>query len=132
MENSTTKCLLNTEAEHPLTGSMATYREEGLGSAHKECVLATVTSTRMAIQELLAAKEQLWVCAGCRSSYDHQAMLSSILACTDCGETQEWTLQVYCDMWIRGLLIKGMLGYDRERDTTTGGTLVWNTLTTGK
>jgi hypothetical protein len=117
MENSTTKCLVDSEAEHPLTGSMTTYREEGLGAAHKECVLATVTSARMAIQELLAAKEQLWVCAGCRSNYDHQAMLSSILACTDCGETQEWTLQAYCDMWVRGLLIKGMLGYDRERTT---------------
>ena len=60
----------------------------------------------------------MWVCAGCRSSYDLQAMLSSTLACTDCRETQEWTLQVYCDMWIRGILIKGMMGYNRERDTT--------------
>ena len=70
----------------------------------------------MAIQELLAAREQLWICAGCRVNYDHKAMSSNTLACADCGESQEWTLQIYCDMWIRGLLIKGMMGYNRERD----------------
>ena len=100
MENSTNKCLINPEGEHPLTGSMTTFREEGLGAVHKECVLAMVTSVRMAIQVLLADKEHLWVCALCRPNYDHRAMPSSILACTDCGETHEWTLQVYCDMWI--------------------------------
>ena len=57
MDNSTSKCLINQEGEHPLTGSMTTYREEGLGAAHKECVTSMVTSTRMAIQELLAARE---------------------------------------------------------------------------
>ena len=116
MDNSTSKCLINQEGEHPLTGSMTTYREEGLGAAHKECVIAMVASTRMAIQELLAAKEQLWICAGCRVNYDHQAMSSNIQTCADCGESQEWTLQIYCDMWIRGLLQKGMQGYDREMD----------------
>jgi hypothetical protein len=78
-----------------------------------------VTSARVSIQELLMAKEQLWVSGGCRSNYEHKAMRSTILACTDCGETQEWTLQIYCTAWIKGLLIKGMLSYDKERDTKT-------------
>ena len=101
---------------HTLTGTLTTFREEGLGGEHKECFLASVRSAVAAIQELLQAREQLWVCAGCRFSTDHQAMSSTIKSCSTCGESQEWTLHSYCSAWLRGLLTKGLQSYDRERD----------------
>jgi hypothetical protein len=70
----------------------------------------------VAIQELLQAREQLLVCAGCRFSTDHQAMRSTIKSCSTCGENQECTLDSYCSAWLRGLPTKGLQSYDRERD----------------
>ena len=94
---------------------MSTYREEGLGGEHKGCFLATVRSAVAAIQELLNAKEQLWVCAGCRADYAHIAMSSTLTSCSTCGESLEWTLSVYCTSWIKGLLTKSTMSFDRER-----------------
>ena len=103
------------ETIHSLTGTLTTYREEGLGGEHKGCFLATVRSAVAAIQELLQAREQLWVCAGCRFATDLKAMSSTIMSCSTCGESQEWTLSSYCTAWLKGLLTKGLTSYDRER-----------------
>jgi ribosomal protein L37AE/L43A len=81
---------------HTLTGTLATFKEEGLGGEHKECFFLSVRSAVSAIQELLESREQLWVCAGCRFSPDHVAISSNIKSCSTCGESQEWTLHSYC------------------------------------
>ena len=97
---------------HALTGNMDTYKDEELGGEHKACITAAINSTVAAIHELLEVKAQLWVCAACRHEEGHIAMSSTITACTDCGETLAWTLQIYVSAWLRGLLTKGMLGLD--------------------
>ena len=52
---------------------------------------------------------------------DHVAMSSTIKSCATCGETLEWTLHSYCSGWLRGLLTKGLLSFDRERDHNMTG-----------
>jgi hypothetical protein len=105
-------CASSDTTFHSLTGNATTYKEEELGGEHKVCITAAIQSTVAAIHELLDVKDQLWVCAGCRFEEGHQAMSSTIKACTDCGETLAWTLQNYVAGWLRGLLTKGMLGLD--------------------
>ena len=103
---------------HTLTGTLTTFREEGLGGEHKECFLLSVRSAVAAILELPDSRDQFWVCAGCSLDPYHVAMSSTNKSCTSCGETLEWTLHSYCSGWLSGLLTKGLQSYDRERDFT--------------
>jgi hypothetical protein len=40
-ENCITECVKNDRSCHPLTGTLSTFREEGLGGEHKDCFLAS-------------------------------------------------------------------------------------------
>ena len=80
---------------HALTGTRDTFKDEELGGEHRICITAAISSTVAAIHELLEIKPQLWICAGCRHEEGHIAMSSTILACTDCGETMASTLLTY-------------------------------------
>ena len=110
-------CAKSETTFHALTGKMDTYKDEKLCGEHKACITAAINSTVAAIHELLEVKAQLWVCAACHHEEGHIAMSSTITACTDCGETLAWTLQINVSAWLRGLLTKGMSASTWRRAT---------------
>ena len=108
------------EKTHPLTGTEATFLQEGLADEHAACFQQAVLSLARALEVLMTSQDQPWVCASCMWNDPNHRMMSTTQdpACKTCGIEMAVSISTWSMQWLRSLMSRGGFGIDAAREST--------------
>ena len=111
---------LDLAQNHTLTGKEDTFLRERFANEHAACFQKAVLSLAAALETLMVAQDQPWVCSSCMWSDPNHLMMSTTQdpACRTCGMEMMVSVKTWSLQWLRSLQLRTGFELDSARDST--------------